>query len=106
MLSPSEVQCKTNELEASVSSHASSSSGEGSPTKQTRMQRAGRVKRDLSAGKKTGSKKGRMGQDEAEPQSPMVLLERITQEFEDDEDDSLNEVKQIMLSITFLMHFS
>lgn len=105
LLGPSKVQCKNNELEPSTSSPASSSSSESSSTQWTRMQRAGRAKRDLSTSVKTGSRKGTMDQDEAHPESPTVLLERIIQESEEEEDDnSLNEVKEITLGFTFLIH--
>lgn len=92
MLSPSKVN---NESE----SPASTSSSESSPTQQTRMQRSGRVKRNLSTSRKTGRRKGMTPQDEPEPVNPMDLLESITRESEDEEDDtSFNEVKQITLS--------
>ncbi|MCJ8746931.1 hypothetical protein PDJAM_G00147480 [Pangasius djambal] len=91
VLSPSKVLCKNNELEPSVSSPASPSSSESSSTQQTRMQRAGRVKCDLSTNGKMGRKTGMMDQDQADPESQMVLLEP-SQESEGEEDDSsLNE---------------
>lgn len=91
-----------------MSSPASPSSSESSSLQQTRMQRAGRVKCNLSATGKMGRRKGIMDQDEAEPESPMVPLESITQESEEveEDDNSLNEVKQITLGFIFLMHLS
>lgn len=86
-----------------MSSPASPLSSESSSSQQTRMETAGRVKCNLSTTGQTGRRKGMMDQDEAEPESPMVLLESITQEAEEVEesDNSLNEVKQITL-----MHLS
>lgn len=93
-LSPTKVQSKNTELEPTVSSPASPSSSESSSIKQTRMQRAGTVKRDLSTSRKMGRRKRMMDQEDTEPKSPMGLLEQITQEYEDEEEDSsLNEVK-------------
>ncbi|XP_046698203.1 uncharacterized protein LOC124380927 [Silurus meridionalis] len=90
-LSPSKVQCKNQDLEPSMSSNASSSSIECS-TQQTRKQRAGRVKRDLSTSGKLGSREKMIDQDVAEPVSTMGLLEQIIQESENpEEDNSMNE---------------
>ncbi|MCI4392707.1 hypothetical protein PGIGA_G00148940 [Pangasianodon gigas] len=91
VLSPSKVQCKNNELEPSVSSPASPSSSESSSTQQTRMQRAGRAKRNLSTSGKTGRKTGMMDQDQADPESPMVLLEPNQESEGEEGDNSLNE---------------
>ncbi|XP_034155230.2 transcription factor TFIIIB component B'' homolog isoform X1 [Pangasianodon hypophthalmus] len=91
VLSPSKVQCKNNELEPSMSSPASPSSSESSSTQQTRMQRAGRAKRDLSTSGKTGRKTGMMDQDQADPESPMVLLEQNQEPEGEEGDNSLNE---------------
>ncbi|KAK3539017.1 hypothetical protein QTP86_023621 [Hemibagrus guttatus] len=55
------------------------------------MRRAGRVKRDLSTSRKTGRRKGMTVQDEPEPENPMALLESITRESEDEEDNTFNE---------------
>lgn len=88
-----------------MSSPASPLSSESSSSQQTRMETAGRVKRNLnlSTTGQTGRRKGMMDQDEAEPESPMVLLESITQEAEEVEesDNSLNEVKPITLMHLF-----
>lgn len=85
----------------------SPSSSESSSTTQTRMGRARKVKRDLSTIRKAGTRKETMPQDEPEPENPMVLLESITRESEDEEDHySLNEVKRITLEFSFLIHLS
>lgn len=95
LLSPSKSQSENNELEPSLSTPDSPSSSKSSPTKQTRMQRAGKVRCNLYTSGKSRRKKGVMDKDEAESESPMVLLERITHETEHEDEDSLNEVKQI-----------
>ncbi|XP_047675083.1 transcription factor TFIIIB component B'' homolog isoform X2 [Tachysurus fulvidraco] len=89
LLSPSKDNGTNNELEPSMRSPSSS---ESSSTTQTRMGRARKVKRDLSTIRKAGKRKETMARDEPEPENPMVLLEAITRESEDEEDDyTLNE---------------
>ncbi|XP_060740266.1 uncharacterized protein LOC132855383 [Tachysurus vachellii] len=89
LLSPSKDKGANNELEPSMRSPSSS---ESSSTPQTRMGRARKVKRDLSTIRKAGKRKETMARVEPEPENPMVLLESIARESEDENDDySLNE---------------